>query len=321
MRQMLTILLGISLLATAASVAQAGSLGVAGNYNEFIFSDSTRSNVSTQGQVAVGGNATFNNFTIGTAITNLNIYGTDTLIVGGALSGSQANLNGYGNAKYGSRSINKISYNGGGTGSVGSDPSFFSDAESYLKRESIYLAGLDANGTTTTAWGGITLTGTDATLDVFNLSGAALSKANSLRIDAPSTATIVVNIDGDSDSMKNFGFTLMPGVDASNILYNFSTATSLSLSGINIQGSVLAPFAAVNFGNGQLNGNLIAYSLTGSGTTLNHRFAGNLPTLIQTPEPSSMAMVLIGCTLAALPSIRNRLKQRTGISSNQPREA
>lgn len=297
---------GLSMIVTASSVAQAGSLGVAGNYNEFIFTDSFRTNTSTQGQVAVGGDAKFNNFTIGTAITKSNIYGTDALIVGGELSGSQAVVKGYGDAEYGSSSIKHIYFKGGGTGSVGTDPDLFTSAEAYLKQESTYLAGLDANGTTTIDRGGIMLSGKDSELDVFNLSADVLSKARSLTIDVPSAATVVVNIDGDTTSIKNFGFHLEGGIDASNILYNFSNASSLTLSGVGVEGSVLAPLAKVIFHNGKLNGNLIAYSLTGSGTTLNHRFAGNLPNSGSIPEPSSVAMVLIGCTLAALPSLRNR---------------
>jgi choice-of-anchor A domain-containing protein len=306
MRQACAVVIGLSMIATVVSVAQAGSLGVAGNYNEFVFNDSFRTNTSTQGQVAVGGNAKFNNFTIGTAITKSNIYGTDSLIVGGDLSGSQAVVSGYGDAVYGSSSIKHIYYNGGGTGSAGKESDLFSSAEAYLKQESTYLAGLAANGTTTVAWGGITLSGKDSELDVFNLSGDVLSKANSLTIDVPSAATVVVNIDGDTTSMKNFGFQLKGGIDASNILYNFSNTSSLTLSGISVEGSVLAPLAEVSFNNGKLNGNLIAYSLSGSGTTLNHRFAGNLPTAGSIPEPSSVAMVLIGCTLAALPTLRKR---------------
>jgi len=316
MRQTRAIVLGLSLIVTAASDARAGSLGVAGNYNEFIFNNSTRSNVDTQGQVAVGGNAKFNNFTIGTSITKSNIYGADSLIVGGELSGKQAVISGYGNAEFGSSSIKHIYYNGGGTGSEWKETDLFTSAAAYLKQESTYLAGLDANGTTSVAWGGITLEGKDAELNIFSLSGAVLSKANGFTIEAPSSSTIVVNIDGDADSMKNFGFTLKGGLDASRILYNFSDATKLTLSGISVQGSVLAPFASVTFNNGQLNGNLIASSLSGSGTTLNHLFAGNLPTAGSIPEPSSIAMVLIGCTLAALPAWRERTKRfdRAGVN-------
>lgn len=123
-----SISLGLATGIVLGSTAQAGSLGVAGNFSEFIFNDSTRSNTESQGQVAVGGNATFNNLTIGTNITKTNIHGTNTLIVGGKLRGDQAVVNGFGNAEYGSSSINHLYYNGGGTGSKESDPSFFSSA-------------------------------------------------------------------------------------------------------------------------------------------------------------------------------------------------
>ena len=64
---------------------------------------------------------------------------------------------------------------------------------------------------------------------------------------------MLVNVDGTSDSMQNFGISVN-GTTREKVLFNFSQATSLSISGIAVQGSILAPRAAVNFGNGTVNG-------------------------------------------------------------------
>lgn len=307
-RSIYVILLGLSATTLISPAARAGTLGVAGYYSEFVFGDSKRSNTSTQGQVAVGGDARFNNVTIGGTIDKSNIHGDNLLIVGGKLSGSQAVLTGFGDAQYGSSSIKHIYYKGGGSGVQKADPSFFTEAETYLKETSKFLAGLDANGETGFAWGGITLSGTDAALNVFNLAGDVLAKASSFTIDAPSASTVIVNIDGDADSMKNLGFTLKNGIDASQILYNFWQASSLSVTNIGVEGTVLAPLAAMNFNNGKLNGSLIADSLSGTGTVLNHRFAGDLPTSGDgaIPEPASIVLVLLGAALILTPAFRGR---------------
>ena len=77
-----------TLLLSATVPARAGFVGLgdpanAASYNEFILGNSTRTNVDSQGMVAVGGNASFTNFTI----DNLG-HGSNALVVGGNLTGS-----------------------------------------------------------------------------------------------------------------------------------------------------------------------------------------------------------------------------------------
>src|SRR5262245_27190712 len=74
-----------------AAETRAATLGGAAAYGEFILGNSTRSNVNTQGRVAVGGNADFNNFSIGTQ----QISTLDNLVVGGTVNAKSATV--YGN--------------------------------------------------------------------------------------------------------------------------------------------------------------------------------------------------------------------------------
>jgi hypothetical protein len=121
----------------------------------------------------------------------------------------------------------------------------------------------------------ITLSGADPDLNIFAVDGADLSAANTLRIVVPQGSTVLVNVSGASVQMSGFGI-LLEGVQSSHVLYNFCEATSLTMQGISVEGTVLAPNAAVVFNNGQLNGTLVAASFEGNGETHDVLFAGCL---------------------------------------------
>jgi choice-of-anchor A domain-containing protein len=175
-------------------------------------------------------------------------------------------------------------------------PVDFSAAGSEVKALSSSLAAYAASGTTTFQYGGLTLTGSDPGLNVFSVNGADLAAANSLIINAQPGSTVLVNVSGTVDQMQNFGFQIN-GTDRTNVLYNFRDASSLTLSGIGIEGSVLAPNAAVHFNNGQINGNLIAGSLDGPGESHNHLFNGNLPDGPHSTVPEPGTLSLLGASV------------------------
>ena len=94
--------------------------------------------------------------------------------------------------------------------------------------------------------------------------------------------------------MQNFGTNLF-NTSKQNILYNFYEATQLSSSSFSFQGSVLAPKADYNFTNGNLEGTLIAKSVSGNGEYHNYQFQGNLPSFETeiVPEPTNIAGILL----------------------------
>ncbi|MDH7606113.1 MAG: choice-of-anchor A family protein, partial [Melioribacter sp.] len=67
------------------------------------------------------------------------------------------------------------------------------------------------------------------------------------------------------------------GTSITNVLYNFYQATQLTIQGIDIRGSLLAPFADVNFVSGVINGQMICKSLSGMGQMNLAQFIGNIP--------------------------------------------
>ncbi|MCL1470828.1 choice-of-anchor A family protein [Argonema antarcticum] len=280
----LVIPIAASLALGVSTQAYAASLGVASDYNVFTLGNFTQTSTDVEGKLAVGGNATFTGgFGVG---SHLSSNTGNVLVTGGNLNLNNGQVN-HGNVVYGgTANVSGVGFPNG-TLSKG-NPIDFNAAGDYLKGLSSYLAGLTPTATTTVqAWGAINLSGNSSSLNIFNLSGAALSKTNYFEIaNAGKDSTVVVNVSGKDVSMKNFGFNI-GGISRQNVLYNFYEATSLDVSGIGIEGSILAPLAALNFNNGQINGNVIAGSVTGNGESHNYLFNGALPNMPSTSRDTT----------------------------------
>jgi choice-of-anchor A domain-containing protein len=119
------------------------------------------------------------------------------------------------------------------------------------------LAAQPVNGSYTNYYGGIVLTGTDPRLNVFSVPASDLASCTGLTINVPAGATALVNITGTTVRMANFGFQLLGGVDKEHIIYNMPQATTLTMGGIGIWGSILAPRANLDFSGANIDGQLI----------------------------------------------------------------
>lgn len=293
------------------------------NYNVFTIGDDTQSNVDDQGKVAVGGNLTSSGLAIGTSRSG---GSAANLVVGGNYTNRYNTLNGSavigGNANWNGATINgnlsangSVNFSGYGqiTGNVSYGTSYtnptttvqgsvshgtttlpinFSSAATYLNDTSLAYSKIAATGSTVNSYGSITLNSgnTGKALNVFNVSGAMLGSANGLTINADPNATVLINIDGTADQMQNFGININ-GTDKQHVLYNFYQASSLNLSGIGVEGTILAPSAATNFSNGHINGSLLVNSLSGGGEGHDYLFKGSIS---PTPEASTvLSMVLL----------------------------
>lgn len=235
-------------------------LGVAKDFNLFVFENLNQPSSDTQGKLAVGGNAYLANYSVG---DQLPPNSGDVLIVGGTLtyiSGAVYN----GNVVYGvSTNLPQSSVSITG-GTLRQDtPIDFAAAKAYLQNLSTTLGGYTANGTVSLQWGGLTLTGTDPYLNVFAVNGSDLSSANNVTINAPNGSVVLVNINGTNVNWS--GGLSVNGTAKENVLFNFYQATNLTLLGIDVRGSILAPFAALHFPSGVVNGQVIVKSMAGSG--------------------------------------------------------
>jgi choice-of-anchor A domain-containing protein len=142
------------------------------------------------------------------------------------------------------------------TGPVTS-PINFTTADSRLLAMSAALAGYPANGTVKIQYGGVTFTGTDPDLNVFSISASSITNATNYTYSVPSGSHVIVNVSGTSAIVENAGIS---GGTASNILWNFPNATTLTLSSISFPGSILAPSATATLSSGQLSGTVVVAS-------------------------------------------------------------
>jgi len=298
-------------LATA-QVHAAGVLGVANAYNVFVFNNFTETGSDTGGRLAAGGNASFSG-TYAVTQSLLDPYtapNNDSLVVGGAIVSGTANVLS-GNAFLKLNGAGSASMTGGGTLTVGgSSPINFATEQASLTAYSIQLSQQTANGTVANnGYGTITLTGGSSTLDIFNLNFSDLGGSNTININNPSSATVLINVAGTSGTTTNAGIYINGAgangdstTAAAKVLFNFYQATSVALGG-SFLGTILAPTANVTGTYGQIDGGLIAKSFTGPTEFHDILLNGTLPantTSASTPEPGTN--ILLGLGLIALGS-------------------
>jgi choice-of-anchor A domain-containing protein/uncharacterized repeat protein (TIGR01451 family)/TQXA domain-containing protein len=245
-------------------------LGAAKDYNLFVIYDVEQPSSDTQGKVAVGRDAYFANYSIGDQLPagsgDVLIVGRDLNFISGAVYGGVA----YGNTT--NLPQNSVSV----SGVLRQDnPINFAAAKTYLENLSTTLSGYTVTGTVDFQYGGLTLTGNDPYLNVFKVNGADLSSANNVTINAPNGSVVLVNIDGANVSWT--GGLTVNGTSMTNVLYNFYEATELTIQGIDVRGSILAPFAHVEFVSGVINGQMICKSFSGAGQMNYAPFIGNIP--------------------------------------------
>lgn len=289
--------------------ANAVNLGVANDFNAFLFGNGTAQSGDAEGAVAVGGNWTtqnsyvFNthsttpNPSIGSAV-NLGLY------VGGNLNGGVNNgstqINSGRNAYVaGTVSSPTPLMNGGGTmfaGSASVTASTFTNQYAYSSTQSATLSALGGAAVNTSNPNNYSIQITNVGgLNVFQINGSQLSGGKTLDvIGGNGTETIVFNVAGTT---VNWG-TNYNG-NKNRTLWNFFEVDVLNVNDRLLQGSVLAVDATVNQGQ-NIEGTLIATNLNVSNGAELHSFTfeGNAPV----PEPATM----VGLGIAALALARRR---------------
>jgi choice-of-anchor A domain-containing protein/uncharacterized repeat protein (TIGR01451 family)/TQXA domain-containing protein len=263
--------LSISVKVDCGSSNSSINLGYATDFNLFVLEDLIQPSSDTQGKIAVGHNAIISDYSVG---DQLPANSGDVLVVGNNLSLTSGDVFN-GNVVYGNATnLPTYSVTIAGTLTQGT-PINFTAAKSALEGLSASLAAYTVNGTTTFQWGGLKLTGTNPTLNIFKVNGSDLSSANDFQVTVPTGSVALINITGTNVSWS--GGLEVHGTAITNVLYNFYQATDLTIADIDVRGSILAPFAALNYNSGVINGQVIVKSMTGNGQFNLCLFLGNIP--------------------------------------------
>lgn len=261
-------------------------LGAATPFNLFVLGDLTQRTTDAEGRVAAGGRASLTDYSVGAALGAAEAG--DSLVVGGVLEYTRGRVEA-GHAVSGDPGpVNNVTF-APGRGYAQGATLDFAAAGADLRARSAQLAALPLNGTTRLEYGGITLSGSDPRLNIFALSAADLGAAHTLTLEIPAGATALVNVRGEGGAVRGLGFALR-GVERRRLLLHFPEATALRLENVGVEGSVLAPRAAVAFDNGVIHGQLIGASLTGTGQANHVPFGGCLPPSGPPTPPSAPAL-------------------------------
>ncbi|WP_310830478.1 DUF5057 domain-containing protein [Paenibacillus pedocola] len=245
---------------------------ISSEFNAFLFGDIKLKSTSTDGNLAAAGNAEFTSY-------SLNGHGTRTLVVGGNFifnGGNGAKI--HGNVVYGGTSTVTVNNSVEGSVTKGT-PIDFTETQRLMLLESSSLDSLAAKVVDDQS---LDFTGTDSNRNVFDVTTDTLKN---VKIEAPESSTVIINVHGESVSMHG-GFTLK-NVKSNHVLLNFPEAKSLTIGGIRVDATILAPLASVQFDNGQISGTLIAKKLyTDNGGSLRlDVFTGTLPEVVNDTHP------------------------------------
>ena len=259
-----------------------GTLGVASDYNLFVRGSVLLAASDIGGRVAVGGDARFTSYTIGSATTpssaRVDLAVDGTLTATGGVQVSSGSVT-YGNELVGALSVPR------GVVSHARAP-FVATAFAGLYTAAAAWAAVAPNGTIDWSTGDprtLTLTGTSTTINVWRLSAADLQTARQIRIKAPQASTMLISVTGSGYDTNQAGLSSVslwngngfaqyayPSTDPvavayrTHLLWNFAQASTVQIGpGLSWEGSVLAPYAAVELtGGAALNGAVLAAGAT-----------------------------------------------------------
>lgn len=228
------------------------------------------------------------------------------LVVGGNLTYTNGQVNKGNVVVGGDATLNGVGIPDGTLTAHATVPIDFTAERTNLLDLSSELTSLTVTGTATSQWGGLYLQGDGTSaVQVFNLNGAALAAANTLAFLSDNSgivddATLIFNVSGAVDGIANLG---MQDLDGYNVLFNFYEATSLTLGGVGVEGSILAPLANVEANNGNIDGTIIANSWHGTMELHNVPFESTSAV----PVPGTALLLSIG--LIGFAGVRRGTKQ------------
>ncbi len=159
----------------------------------------------------------------------------------------------------------------------------FQAVSSHYLGMSTMIGGMSSTGAVTEQWGELVFTGQSGT-NVIEMDQQTLRNAWGFTITAPSDALVYINVPDASVVLDDTTWILEGGITKDAVLLNLANATEFSLSGTNAV-NILAPLATTQFGQGTLDGALVAGNLYGGGTVNGG---------IMIPEPTLLSLLVMG---------------------------
>ncbi len=237
------------------------------NVNVIVFGEADPGGADSEGRMYVGGDAFLEGYAVGSKEeTNCDRW---DLVVGGDLTVSGGTSVSNGKVAVAGDVYAGVGFNAA-CGIWNETPVDFEALRTEMIRYSQAMAGYEANGEAVVEHGALILTGTDPDLNIFSITAEDLS--NNLSISVPDDSSVIVNVSGTDVIWSGVGFELPDGGAACrgessdwchSIMYNFPEAETLSLSGIGVQGSIMAPYATFDGGGGNVDGQLVVDNLYG----------------------------------------------------------
>lgn len=264
------------------------AFGPVHHFNALILGDLAAFGGDTEGRLAVGGNASITaNYSVGFSAVGWavsNAFGgtVDAFIVAGDLTDGSWGVNG--NVVYGGERTGAKRWMSSGNlvrkvvpvtfrkdGNVPSDGSgmTFDSMRTNLEARSEHLAAFADRGVLSVDNGDpyyLTLTATNATFNVFNVSTAVWNgSGKQIKVIAPAGSTVLINVHGSSVSIVNSTM-VVEGTTLEYVLVHYVDATNVTTSGFDHNASVLAMKAGGTLAGGAINGRAV---FGGSITTTN----------------------------------------------------
>ena len=273
---------------TQHALAETVDLGVANNYNVFVFDNYKSTGWSSiGGALAVGGNADISNSSISNSANNP--YG---LVVDGNLTKSYGGVNG---STWVGGAVNKPQWDYYNNYSSSAAPIDFTAAKTSLSTLSDKLAATASTGTVSYSYGSTgNLTGTGSSVEFFSVNASDLTNISNWSFaHVLANATLIINVSGSSASLTG-GWS---GFSSYNVLFNFYDATTINLSNISFAASILATDATITGSGGSFSGTAIANSWSNSLTVTNHAFSAfemANPSISTVPEPNALILLIMG---------------------------
>jgi choice-of-anchor A domain-containing protein len=219
--------------------------------NVYVIKDATPSGADTEGNMYVGGNLTATStYSVGAKDVGVDCS-KYALVVGGNATNVKV-VNGKG-AVGGTVSGSSEAPDCGWLARGSTLPVDFATLEVQVEALSIKMSQLPVTNCTVSknAANETVLTATDPKLSVCKID---VSQLTNIHVDYKAGSAVIVNVSGTTVSNWNGSVFLNGNANdsdqATNVVWNFYEATSITFGGIAVQGSVLAPLATIESGSG-----------------------------------------------------------------------